>query len=86
MKMFILILAIPPMLLNIGTPEMRRKIVDLLPFKMVQEPKSLIDTMDNEARDLVNKRKATLSEKGGAALDNNGLGKDILSILCGLSF
>lgn len=60
---------------------MRRKLLDLLPFKAVQVPKSLIDTMDNEAQELVRKRKATLSDKGGAALESNGLGKDILSVL-----
>lgn len=65
-----------PYLVKLGSPSLRRRIVDLVPFKSLQTVKSIIDVLDSNARRIVAKKLATV-RRG----DEAGDGKDILSRL-----
>ncbi|KAF9565114.1 cytochrome P450 [Agrocybe pediades] len=70
-----------PTLVKIGTPKLRRYIVDLLPGKDVQDLKSIIDIMHDISVMIYESKKKAIAEGDAALAGQIGRGKDIMSIL-----
>lgn len=82
MPIFFLALATPTLFLRVVPAWARQKFMGLLPFKAVQEPLRLIGTLDTEARRMVDKRRAVMTNAKGDS-ETQCAGRDILSVLCG---
>ena len=66
---------------NLGSPGLRRWILDRIPIAKIQELKNIVDVMDQQSRAIFAEKKAA-SEKGDEALAHQiGEGKDILSVM-----
>ena len=66
-----------PLLIKIGSPSLRRRIVEALPFKSVQRFRDVVDTLDESAKKIYLKQLAAL-EDGDEGI---AVGKDVLSRL-----
>lgn len=75
-----------PYVVNIGTPALRRKILDFLPLPAGKALARVSDTLHREAKKIVQGKKDALVKGDEAAqqLVSNGNGKDIMSVLCEL--
>lgn len=78
---FLVMRPILPTIVRIGTPAFRRKVVEWLPLKIVQEAIEVIDIMHEESISIYNSKKTALAEEEEAVVQQSGKGKDILSIL-----
>lgn len=74
-----------PYAVKLGPAPFRRWLLDLLPLSKVQHLKGLADVMDNQARDILARKRVALASGDEALLHQVGEGKDIMSILCALS-
>ena len=73
-----------PYIVKIGSPEMRRKALEMFPRGLVSEIREVSDIL-TEASTQVLRQKRSALEKGDEAMENMaGKGKDILSVLCKL--
>lgn len=70
-----------PTLVKIGTPRLRRLIVDVLPWKSIRKLRDIIDIMHNTSTEIFDAKKKALEEGNEAVSKQVGRGKDILSIL-----
>ena len=70
-----------PRLVQIGSPQFRKLIVNLLPFQSVQNLRQIVSIMDMAARRIITERKEALRSGEDAVLQQIGEGKDILSRL-----
>ncbi|KAI0628892.1 cytochrome P450 [Trametes polyzona] len=70
-----------PYVPNIGSPWMRRKIVEMIPNKTVQRLKTVIDTLHERAVAICEEKKRILIQGDEAFKNQVGEGKDIMSIL-----
>lgn len=68
-------------LTNVGTPKMRRFIVDLLPWKSLHDVRDIIDSIHNTSLEIFESKKRALLDGDEAVTRQVGQGKDILSIL-----
>ncbi|KAH9945553.1 cytochrome P450 monooxygenase [Amylocystis lapponica] len=66
---------------KIGTASMRRRILDLIPYKPLQKVKNIVDTLDKKARTIYYAKKLAFEQGDEAVLRQVGEGKDIMSIL-----
>ncbi|KAI0651533.1 cytochrome P450 [Trametes meyenii] len=70
-----------PLLLKIGTPAFRRRIVDATPNAYVQRMKGIVDTMHERSVLIFNEKKEALARGDDAVKHQIGEGRDIMSIL-----
>lgn len=70
-----------PTLVKIGTPRLRRLMVDVLPWKSLRKLRDIIDIMHNTSTEIFDAKKKALEEGNEAVSKQVGRGKDILSIL-----
>ncbi|PSR73438.1 hypothetical protein PHLCEN_2v10730 [Hermanssonia centrifuga] len=68
-------------LIKIGTPKFRRRIVELLPDKTIQKAKAIIDTLETRSKQILLEKKLALANGDKAILQQVGEGRDIMSIL-----
>ncbi|TFK29227.1 cytochrome P450 [Coprinopsis marcescibilis] len=74
-------LFILPYTANVGTPRLRRFVVDLLPWKKLHYIRDLIDVMHNTSLEIYTAKKRALEQGDEALAEQIGMGKDIMSIL-----
>ena len=73
-----------PSLSRIGTPKFRRSVVELIPWKAVQDFIKIVDVMYNTSVGIFESKKKALAEGDEALATQISQGKDIMSILCEL--
>ena len=71
---------------KIGTPRFRRAIVDLIPSESVVRLRDIIDTFRETSVEILEAKKEALRRGDQALAAQIGQGKDIISILCAISF
>ena len=79
--LFVQNVLLPP-LSKIGTPKFRRSVVELIPWKAVQDFIEIVDTMYNTSVEIFESKKKALTGGDGALERQIAQGKDIMSILC----
>ena len=72
--------------LKIGTPRFRRAIVDLIPSKTVMRLRDILDIFHETSVEILEPKKEALRKGDQALAAQIGHGKDIISILCAISF
>lgn len=70
-----------PTLSEIGTPAFRRKVVEIIPSKLVQEYVEVVDTLESGSKTIYEKSKKALEVGDESIHERIGKGKDILSVL-----
>ncbi|KAG2130367.1 cytochrome P450 [Suillus clintonianus] len=70
-----------PLLINVGTPNLRRFVVKIFPWKAVKEISDIVDVMHKTSMEVFEEKKRAISEGDDAVLHQVGEGKDIMSIL-----
>nr|BAK09468.1 cytochrome P450 [Postia placenta] len=70
-----------PFVMKIGTPAMRRRILELIPSTRLQRVKEISDAVDAHSKRIFKQKKQALAEGDEAVLNQVGAGKDILSRL-----
>lgn len=76
-----LVLPLAPYVLNIGTPALRRWVLDMIPSKSLHRVRDMVDLMDNTAKEILKGKKASLESGDFKSQENMESGTDILSIL-----
>lgn len=74
-------MSILPYLTQIGSPRFRRFIVDLLPFKEIQDFKGVLDVLHKTSEEILQSKRKAIAEGDEAVAAQIGRGKDIISIL-----
>ncbi|KAH9940844.1 cytochrome P450 [Epithele typhae] len=82
----ILVRQLLPQLINIGTPRIRRWIVEYTPHWRVQKLKRIIDSMHTVACSIFEGKKAAFAQGDDAVVQQIGEGKDIVSKLLQANF
>ncbi len=72
---------IVPYLPEIGSPWLRRKLVELIPIKNIQKLRYIVDTMHERSVEIYQEKKRMLEQGDEALKDKVGEGKDLMSIL-----
>ena len=75
-----------PWIVNIGTPELRKRAIDLFPNPLVQTMRMITDVMEETSREIFLEKKSGLERGDDSVVNQVGRGKDIMSILCKSSF
>ncbi|KAI0760472.1 cytochrome P450 [Fomes fomentarius] len=70
-----------PYVIDVGPPWLRRKILELIPHKGLQELKAIVDTMHRRSVEIFEEKKRALEKGDEAVTQQVGEGKDIMSIL-----
>ena len=71
-----------PYVVKVGTPEFRRRVLDMAPFQAMKDLAKVVDEMYRGSEEVVRKKREAI-EKGNEAVEQLvGSGKDIMSILC----
>ncbi|KAI5118021.1 hypothetical protein M0805_003458 [Coniferiporia weirii] len=70
-----------PWVMNIGTPSFRKKALAYIPSDLIRTLCDAVDVMDNQSKDIFNKKKRALEQGDEAVQRQVGKGKDIMSIL-----
>ncbi|KAI0333104.1 cytochrome P450 [Cubamyces sp. BRFM 1775] len=70
-----------PWLVRVGPPSFRRKIVEVIPLKIVQRLRQIIDTIHSRSIEIINEKKAALERGDEALKEQVGEGKDLMSVL-----
>lgn len=70
-----------PYLPDVGSPWLRRKIVEMIPNKNVQQLRKNVDLMHERAVSICKEKKRLLAQGDEAFKDKVGEGKDLMSIL-----
>ena len=65
---------------------MRRKFMEWVPSKLLQQAREIVDTMDRTSNMIFAEKKRALEEGEEAVVRQVGKGKDIMSILRELDF
>ena len=68
-------------IVKIGTPAFRRKLVEWAPFSSIQDAKKIVDVMDSTSRSIYEHKKEALAKGDQAVTEQIGDGIDIMSIL-----
>lgn len=82
-KLFFVGTVLVPHLSKIGTPKFRRSVVELIPWKAVQDFIEVVDVIYNSSMEIFESKKKALAG-GDDASGRMAQGKDIMSILCEL--
>jgi hypothetical protein len=75
-----------PYVANVGPPGIRRFLLTLLPSKKVQKIRYMVDVMHQTSITIFKSKKAALRQGDEAVLEQLGRDKDIMSILCMLTY
>jgi len=70
-----------PILMKIGTPAFRRRVLELMPGKTFQRAIEICDMLDRNSRRIFEEKKTALQKGDEAVVQQIGEGKDILSRL-----
>ena len=70
-----------PQAVKIGSPAFRRKVVEILPSKSIQQLVSIIDTIETQSRGILQRKRKALEGGEKTAQAQIGNGKDIMSVL-----
>lgn len=70
-----------PVLSQIGTPGFRRKIVEIFPWKVVQDYKRQVDILNRHSHDVLSKRRSALIAEESTTFEASGRGKDTMTLL-----
>ena len=70
-----------PYAIQFGSPQLRRRILDIIPNADLQKLKRIVDTMFNGATKIFELKKKALEAGDEATVQQIGEGKDIMSIL-----
>jgi len=68
-------------LATLGTPKLRRFILNLIPWKALHQLRDISDIFHNTAVEIINSKKRALEDGDEAVARQISQGKDILSIL-----
>ncbi|CAA7267173.1 unnamed protein product [Cyclocybe aegerita] len=68
-------------LVKIGTPNFRRFLVDLIPWKALHDLRDIVDVLHDTSVEIIESKKKALAEGDESVANQIGQGKDILSIL-----
>ena len=74
-----------PQIVKIGSPALRRKILEITPYQRLQRLKEITDTLENTAKEILLEKKKALAAGDDAITKQVGEGKDIISVLCEFS-
>ena len=86
---FSLLLLATNFLFEIGSPSFRRFLLDLIPYRKLQEFKHVVDTMAHKSSEIFRaKKQASISDDHGTGAVAQQLsdGKDIMSLLSAFDF
>lgn len=75
------VLEFVPYVVRIGSPWLRRKILQVWPSKTIKQAVDIVDVMHDQSVEVYNAKKNALAEGDDAVVQQVGKGKDILSIL-----
>ena len=67
---------------DIGSPALRRKVLDFIPNPAVQNMKYIVDTMWRRSQEIYASKKRAFEQGDEAVAQQIGEGKDLMSILC----
>lgn len=70
-----------PMAMKIGTPKLRRMVLDFLPWKNAHELRDISDIMEHTTLELYEAKKKALAEGDESVRRQIAQGNDIISIL-----
>lgn len=70
-----------PSVVGIGSPGFRRFIVKLLPSRMIQSVREMIDLMDKTSHEVLRSKREAMQQGDEVVRTAAGGGKDIMSIL-----
>ena len=70
-----------PWLAKIGSPTLRRKVVENVPSKIVREYVEVVDILESGSKAIYEKSKKALEDGDTSLYEKVGRGKDILSVL-----
>ncbi|KAF7432814.1 cytochrome P450-dit2 [Pleurotus ostreatus] len=70
-----------PYLVKIGTPSLRRHLLELIPSDALQRVKEIVDTMHNTSVNIFKRKKAALEAGEEVSSLEVGKGKDLMSLL-----
>ncbi len=77
-------------LVKLGSPQLRRKLADvavaLIPDKNLGKMRDIVNTMDTGSREIFFDKKSTLEKGDEVMVEQVNRGKDVMSLLCMLSF
>lgn len=71
-----------PNVSELGSPNLRRRVVESIPLKSLRKLISIIDVMDSTSTKIFYAKKKAIEEGDEAVLNQLSKGKDIMSILC----
>lgn len=66
---------------KIGTPQFRRFIIDMLPWKAIHDARDIVDTMHKTSLEIFESKKKALLDGDDVVARQIGQGKDIMSML-----
>jgi hypothetical protein len=75
-----------PIVSKIGTPRFRRAIVDLIPSEVIKRLRDIVDIFHETSVEILESKKEALRKGDKALAAQIGQGKDVISILCTISF
>jgi hypothetical protein len=71
-----------PLLKKIGSRRFRRFVIDLLPSKRVRKVKNIVDLIDHTSKEILERKKASLSQDNEVISEQIHESRDIMSLLC----
>ncbi|KAI5123119.1 hypothetical protein M0805_001475 [Coniferiporia weirii] len=77
----LLVRQLSPWIVKLGSPRLRERILDCIPFEAVKEMRKIVETLENTSRDILRKKREAIEKGDEAVLAQVGKGKDIMSIL-----
>ncbi|KAI5116490.1 hypothetical protein M0805_000624 [Coniferiporia weirii] len=69
------------LLVKLGSPQFRKRILDFIPFKLVNELREVTDILETSSRSILREKREAIKRGDEAVLAQVGKGKDIMSIL-----
>ncbi|KAI0685940.1 cytochrome P450 [Cerioporus squamosus] len=72
-------LVVTPRLVKMGSPQFRRRIVEMIPYAPLQQIRKVVDVMEANARRIIDEKLDAIHRKDDTVLAQIGGGKDILS-------
>lgn len=78
---FLAFSAVLPALFDLGTARLRRRIVEIIPIRAVQQAREIADAMHFSSKEIFELKKNAMEKGDEAVLQQIGEGKDIMSIL-----
>ncbi|KAI5116489.1 hypothetical protein M0805_000623 [Coniferiporia weirii] len=70
-----------PIVVKLGSPQFRRRILEYIPHKAVKEMRRVTDTLENSSQGILREKREAIKRGDEAVLAQVGKGKDIMSIL-----